>query len=71
MMYYRNFCSLLLIFLFGISLIGCGAEVPSKPGEEVVSDKWSDPKDKSSISILPYTEMKEITLPVTLHDGRT
>ena len=32
MIYYRNFCSLLLIVFLGISLIGCGAEVPSEPG---------------------------------------
>ena len=44
-MYYRNFCSLVMIVFFGFSWIGCGAEVPSEPGEEVVSDKWIDPKD--------------------------
>ena len=34
-----------MIVFLGIWLIGCGEEVPTAPGEEVVTDKWVDPKD--------------------------
>ena len=44
MTYCRNFCSMLIVFL-GISWIGCGEDVPTEPGEEIVTDKWIDPKD--------------------------
>ena len=48
---------MLLISLFGISWIGCGAEVPSEPGEEVVSKKWIDPKNQTT-QILSKTQAK-------------
>ena len=37
-----------LFFVFVSTLLvlfGCGAEVPTEPGEQVVSDKWIEPKD--------------------------
>ncbi len=38
--------TLFFIFVSAILvLFGCGVEVPSESGEEVVSDKWIDPKD--------------------------
>ena len=46
MTYCRNFCPILLIFLFGILPMGCGGEVPTEPDEEVVSDKWIELDDK-------------------------
>ena len=70
MMYCRNFCSLLLIVFLGFSLIGCGAEVPSEPGEEVVTDKWVDPKDIGKEYRVNTEDIKEGDT-VLLSDGET
>ena len=39
------FSRMILIFFLGIVLIGCGADETPEPGEEVVTEKWVDPKD--------------------------
>ena len=39
------FSRMILIFFLGIVVIGCGEDVPTEPGEEIVSDKWIEPKD--------------------------
>ena len=70
MMYCRNFCSILLIVFLGISLLGCGAEVPSEPGEEVVSDKWVDPKDIGKEYRVNVEDIK-LGDTVLLSDGET
>ena len=61
---------MLWIVFLGISLLGCGAEVPSEPGEEVVSDKWVDPKDIGKEYRVNAEDIKEGDT-VLLSDGET
>ena len=69
-MYCRNTYLMLWIVFLSISLLGCGAEVPSEPGEEVVSDKWIDPKDIGKEYRVNAEDIKKGDT-VLLSDGET
>ena len=70
MTYCRNFCSMVMMVFLAIGVIGYGKEVPTAPGEEVVSEKWVDPEDIGKDYTIKIEDIKFDVL-YTLDTGKT
>ena len=64
------FSRMILIFFLGIVLIGCGADETPEPGEEVVTEKWVDPKDIGKEYSIKIEDLK-FDVTYTLDTGKT
>ena len=67
----KDLCLWHSVLMFaGFVFCGCGAEVPTEPGEQVVSDKWIEPKDIGKDYSIDIEDLK-FNVAYTLDTGKT